>query len=156
MAAKLTKSRFNRDNGQSLFEVVIALGISAIVVAALVGLTATSIRNATFSKNKTLAGRMAEEATEWLRGQRDQDVAGFIANSQTSVWCLSTLGWSNPGTCTAGDEIAGTQFMRELAFSEDAGIPEIIIEADVRVWWNDSQGEHEVRSATNFTDWRER
>lgn len=142
--------------GQSLFEVVIALGISAIVVVALVGLTSTSIRNATFSKNKTLAGRLAEEATEWLRGERDEDVVTFVTNSQTPIWCLTNLNWANPGACGSGDEVAGTRFMRELVFSEDAGTPETIIEANVRVWWSDSQGEHEVRSATNFTDWRER
>src|SRR3989344_1230308 len=147
MAAKLNK-------GQSLFEVVVAIAISAVIVVALVSLASTSIRNATFAKNKTLASRFAEEAIEWLRGERDGDIDAFKENSLNAVWCLESLGWVSSGSCSSGDEIAGTNFFRELSFPND-GVAEVI-EASVRVYWTDSQGEHEVRSATNFADWRER
>ena len=149
------------NNGQSLFEVVVAIAISAIIIVALVALAANSIRNATFARNKTQAGRYAEEATEWLRGQRDMDISTFKSNSLVPVWCLSFLfatpsDWSaqSQGDCSQGEEIPGTKFFRELEFPDD-GNPDVI-QVDVVVFWTDSQGTHEVRSATNLSDWRQR
>ena len=149
--------------GQSLFEVVIALAISTIIIVSLVSLVSNSIRNSTFSKNKTLASRYAQEATEWLRGQRDQDPVIFKTNAQTTIWCLKNLDWSMSGSCPegSGSNIAGTEFRREVSFNSRnavsaGGAQKTIIDVDVVVKWRDSQGDHEVRSATSFSDWRER
>ena len=68
-------------SGQSLFEVVVALAISTLVIIAVVSLAALSIRNTDFSKNKTLASKYAQDATEWLRGQRDADFDAFASNT---------------------------------------------------------------------------
>ncbi|MEK7550712.1 MAG: hypothetical protein AAB535_02925 [Patescibacteria group bacterium] len=139
--------------GQSLFEVVIALGISAVIITALVALVASSIRNTTFSKDKTVAGSLAQEAVEWLRNQRDQSITTFRTNAQ-GTRCLKILGWS--GACQSGDEIIGTKFMREAVFTTSQISGKTVIVATVKVYWSDSQGSREVRSVTNFTDWRER
>lgn len=139
--------------GQSLFEVVIALGISAVIVTALVALAASSIRNTIFSKDKTIAGSFAQEAVEWLRNQRDQNITTFRTNAQ-GTRCLKNLSWS--GVCQSGDEITGTKFMREAVFTTSQISGKTVIQAVVRVYWSDSQGAREVRSVTNFADWRER
>jgi len=47
------------NKGQSLFEVVVALAISALIIITLVSVVGNSIKNATFSKNKTLAANYA-------------------------------------------------------------------------------------------------
>ncbi len=145
-----------RQKGQSLFEVVIALAISALIIVALVSLVTNAIRNATFAKNSTLASRYAQEATEWLRGQRDSDIEIFTMNIATPTWCLKDLSWSQSGTCGLNDVIAGTPFIREAVFTNSTLNGKTLIEADVTVSWEDSQGAHEVKSATNFTDWRQR
>lgn len=142
--------------GQSLFEVVIALAISTIIIVSLVSLVSNSIRNSTFSKNKTLASRYSQEATEWLRGQRDLDTATFKTNSLIPTWCLKDLSWSIGRACNSGEEIAGTPFTREIYFVTTIVSGKTITQADVVVFWTDSQGVHEARSATNFSDWRER
>ncbi len=142
--------------GQSLFEVVVALGISALIIVGLVSLVSNSIRNSTFSKNKTVAARYSQELVEWLRGQRDNEIATFETNVQTPVWCFSTLAWSNIGTCLVGEEIAGTPFKREASFSSTTVNGKTLVQADVVVYWEDAQGQHEVRNVTNFADWRQR
>lgn len=151
---------YQNSRGQSLFEVVIALAISALIIVSLVSLVSSSIRNTTFSKNKTLAARYAQEGTEWLRGQRDEDIATFKTNTLTPIWCFKDLSFSIVGPCGTGDEIDGTPFKREIVFSSTSvnvgGVNKIVIQADVSVVWEDSQGFHEVKSATNFVDWRER
>ena len=146
--------------GQSLFEVVIAIAISALIIVALVSLVSSAVRNATYAKNNTLATRYSQEATEWLRGQRDNDIDLFVTNAATPVWCLKDLSWSQSTECGESDFISGTPFIRNAAFGIGTiivdGVNKTLIEADVIVFWEDSQGIHEVKSATNFTDWRER
>ena len=151
------------EKGQSLFEVVLALGVITAITIGIVSLAAGSIRNASFSKNKTLAGRYAQEATEWLRGQRDADFDAFkesVDELSASALCIPTSpnpNWNGRvGGCGASDTITGTSLFREVLFSTDLVSGKTVIEADVRVYWTDAQGDHEVRSATSFTDWRQR
>jgi hypothetical protein len=146
------------EKGQSLFEVVLALGVITAITIGIVSLAAGSIRNASFSKNKTLAGRYAQEATEWLRGQRDADFDAFSTYvSDNTTYCLKSLSWAVNRNCSGdSDKIADTPLFREVLFSTDPISGKTVIEADIRVYWTDAQGAHEVRSATSFTDWRQR
>ena len=144
------------NKGQSLFEVVVALAISALIIVALVSLVSNSIRNATFSRNKNQAASLAQAATEWLRAQRDSDIATFMTNIQTPSWCFKDLAWTVNGPCGATDNVPDTIFLRQVNFASTVSAGKTIVEADVVVSWTDSQGLHEVTSATNFTDWRQR
>ncbi len=141
-------------NGQSLFEVIIALAVAAIVIVAVVGLTANSIRNASFSRNKTLASRYASDAVEWLRSERDSDIDNFLSNSALP-YCLPTLSWDLARVCNDDDVIVGTPFIRAVSFSNTSGVT-TIVEATVKVYWEDSQGVHDFTTIANFTDWRQR
>lgn len=145
------------DAGQSLFEIILALAITTLIIVAIVSLTSTSIRNTTFSKNKTLASRYSQEATEWLRGERDTDFSVFETRALTPLYCLPSLSWASAsvGACISGQEIANTPFRREVSFSSSIVNAKTLIQVSIRVYWSDSQGLHEVRSVTNFSDWRE-
>lgn len=140
-------------SGQSLFEVVIALGVITIILVSLVILAALSISNATFSKNKTTATRLSQETLEWLRSERDSSWAVFANHAATPIWCMPTLSWSAnfAGACAQGTTITGTILSRELTFSS---LDPDTIQVVVRLFWTDSQGSHESRTTTNFTNWR--
>ena len=146
-----------REKGQSLFEIMLALAVVTLVIMAIVSLTSTSIRNTTYSKNKTLATRYSQEATEWLRGERDTDFTVFENRALTPLYCLPSLSWAaaSIGACGAGQLITDTPFKREVSFSISTVSGKTLVQAGVRVYWSDSQGLHEVRSVTNFGDWRE-
>jgi len=141
--------------GQSLFEVVLALGVITAITVGIVSLTVSSMRNASFSKNKTLAGRYAQEATEWLRSERDAGFDVFMGNA-VGTRCLKDLVWTGGTSCSALDNIPGIILYRKVSFSTTSPGGKIIIEANIVVYWNDAQGYHEVRSATSFSDWRQR
>ncbi len=148
------------DSGQSLFEVVVAIAISALIIVAIVSLTSNSIQNSSYSKDKTLAATYVQQATEWLRSQRDNDTNTFIEHVTTPTWCLNNISavsaWNHPGSCN-GEYIVGTHFTREATFNvtlQPNG--KNLIEANVTVKWTDTKGIHEVTSATNFSDQRER
>lgn len=144
------------EKGQSLFEVVLALGVITIIMAGVVSLTVSSIRNTTFSKNKTLAGRYAQEASEWLRSERDNNFTVFETQTLTTVWCLPDLNWTKIGVCGEADKISETPLFREVSFSSDTISGKTVIEANIKVYWTDAQGSHETRNVTYFTDWRQR
>jgi len=145
-----------KSKGQSLFEVVIALAISAIIISALVSLVSSSIRNANYAKNNTLAARHAQDATEWLRKERDDDIDNFMTRVLSPTWCLSSLSWSQSAPCGDSEVIPDTIFRREVAFTVGLSSGKTVVDADITVFWEDAQGAHEVKSATSFTDWRQR
>lgn len=139
--------------GQSLFEVVFAVGISALIITAIVALATNSIANSTFSRNSALAGRFVQESIEWLRGQRDSDWELFLDRAQVTTWCLPSLDWNSAlvGTCADATILTNSIFKREINFTVvDVGN----IELKAKVYWTDGKGLHEVSAVTNFTDWR--
>lgn len=157
------------EKGQTLFEVVLAIGMMAAILIGIVSLAALAVRNSTFSKNKTLATRYAQEMVEWLRSERDNNYDIFAAKSALDpglTYCFDEIGatWPpmNYSGCGSGDEdkIAGTSLFREVNLTTSESLPvtgePIQITATVKVYWTDGRVDHEVRSVTYLTDWRER
>lgn len=153
------------NKGQSLYELIVAIAISAIIVVAVVSLATSSILNSSYSKNKSVAGTYAQQATEWLRGQRNANITNFSGKSSVAgtTWCLPdnplssslTASWKIcSGTDT--DKITGTQFLRQVKLITTTFLTKTQIEADVTVSWTDSKGIHLVTDATNFSDLRQR
>lgn len=141
------------EKGQSLFEVVLSLAVITLIIVTLVILASNSIRNANFSRNKTLATRHAQEALEWLRGERDEDFDAFHTRALTPQYCLPSLSWDDAsvGSCSSTDFISNTILKREVSFTI---VSADNIQAQIVVSWQDAQGDHEVRTTTNLTDWR--
>ncbi len=142
--------------GQSMFEVVMALFIMALIIVGVVFLSTSSIANSAFSRNKTIAGRYSQEAVEWLRGQRDSDPTLFKTNAVGS-YCFnsSTISWSNTGLCSSA-ELISNLYKREVTFTTSTVSGKNVIEASVVTSWNDSKGTHVAKSTTEFTDIREK
>lgn len=137
--------------GQSLFELVVALAITVLIVTGIVKIVTLSVANSTFAKDQSAATRFGQEAFEWLRGEKDKDWSAFSERSDVT-WCLPTIAWpSQPGPCGPDTKIADTPFTREAELNTlDAGK----IQIGVRVYWTDSRGEHSSRVDSVFTDWR--
>ena len=150
----------NLQKGQSMFELVVAIAICALIIVAIVSLTTVSINNSSYSKNKALASTYAQQATEWLRGQRDTNIDTFIGNATAApARCLQDLDFTRPAVNPAVDctgKIMDTPFVRWVSFNTSLQGGKTVVEADITVSWADSQGTHTVRSATNFSDWRQR
>jgi Tfp pilus assembly protein PilV len=146
------KKRFPRQEGQSLFEVTVALAVVAIILVAVVGVASVSVRNATFSRSKTLAARLAQETVEWLRSERDVDWETFVSYATIPTRCMPTLSWiqAQVGACGEDDLIPGTIFQREVILTLDNET----VQSDVRIIWDDGQGSHEVKVSTFLTDWK--
>lgn len=147
--------------GQSLYEMVAAIGVIGIALFALVSLATLSLRNANFSKSNQVAISLSQEAVEWLRSQRDDNWQTFRANANTGVWCLQTLAFNNSGSCGISETVSGSAipFRREAQFSiNNNGTPaetdDDIITATVITSWDSPQGASDARVTTDFTGWR--
>ena len=149
--------------GQSLFEVVVAVGVIALIMVGVVTLSTRSIRNSRFARDESLATKHAQELLEWLRNERDNSWSGLtskIAAPNWGLWCLPDLSWTSSVAGVCNDpgywvNIPGTFYKREIQM--DLPSPERI---DVTVWvywWENELGQevyHEGRSDTSFTKWQ--
>jgi len=141
-----------QQSGQSFFEMLIAVLIVSLVLIALVGLATRSIALTTFSRNKTLANRYAQEVIEWMRGERDTDWALFRGRATTSNnWCMRTLAWSSQGVCGTNATIGTTGFTRDVTFILTG--PNTV-NATIVIRWVDGSGTHESRTSTRYTNWK--
>lgn len=84
---------FSNVKGQTLMEVVVAVAVGILVVAALVFATIFSLRNANFAKNQAQSTKFAQEGIEQVRSIRDRDGAVFFTHSGGSTSKFSDL-WS--------------------------------------------------------------
>lgn len=157
------------NSGQSLFEVVVALGMIALLVIGLVGVSTSSVRNTSFSANTTTATNYGSDALQWLRNQSDTGWSTFENNVITNqAYCLDALGWTNVGACTSSEIISSTVFIRQVTFlcsvNKGSTFPAATctagnrttinaIQANVTVSWTDSQGTHTVNLSDVFTNW---
>lgn len=148
----------NGESGQSMFEVLVAIFIISLITVGVVVVSTNSVSNSTFSRNSTLAGRYAQEAIEWLRDEKTKDFTVFKAKIPQQTYCLDNLNWTNINTCNISEYVTGSSnvFKRELKLTSSLINGKNLIEAEIKVYWNDSKGIHEVKSITNFSDIRER
>ncbi len=77
----------NVEDGQSLIEVIVVLGLTAVVAVGLVIVVLTSLKNAKFAQNQAKATKFAQEAMEQIKSIRDRDLKGSIN--------LASTGWDD-------------------------------------------------------------
>jgi type II secretory pathway pseudopilin PulG len=78
--------QFSNSSGQTLIEVVAALGISIVVVTAIAITVVSSLSNTNFSQNQHFATQYGQQAMEHVRFLRDTDWSSFSAKEGN--YCL--------------------------------------------------------------------
>lgn len=143
--------------GQSLFEVVVAIGVAALVLVAAVSLSTTSLRNTDFSKNNALATKYAQEGSEYIRQQRDTDWTSFVSNWTGGA---KNLGNNFTTSTSAIDSVFSRQvsktvcsFYNGTTTSASACSSSNIVDVYVTVTWTDGSGSHDVNDVTTLSRW---
>ena len=85
--------------GQTLIEVLVALGIISIIATALGAVVVDSMSNAQLSKNQNQALDYAREGMEIVRRLRDEDIVGF--RSYNNTFCLGKGAGSLGADCVS-------------------------------------------------------
>lgn len=137
--------------GQTLVEVMVALGVAVTIIVALVTATVSSMRNAQFAKLQAQATKLSQEALEKARAQRDQQGWATFKSGFVDVRCLPSSGtWSSSG-CTETDKIEGV-FLRNVNFADVSGEEKKSV--TVTTSWTDANGTHQSTLATYLTKWQ--
>ena len=158
------------NDGQSLFEVVVAVGIISVTLLVIISLTTVSIKNSSLARSKNQARLYSQEALEWLRKERDLSYAGLQSRVGISSYCVTDVNddspWSNIGLCdsTSGDSVSNEGvFFREVVLKNPllpgpsaaiAAQDRNIIIVDVKVYWKVGENTHSVTGSTQLTKWR--
>lgn len=145
--------RFKKDKGQFLIELLVALTLSVMIIVAVVGLSAVSVKTAYRAKQDTQAKRLADEAIEWLRGEKKKNWYSFSSkadNNESDIdYCLNSLVWTSSGSCSSY-AIQGI-YKRELKLYKYSELGKEKVKSTVVVSWKDNQGDHNVTLTTIFT-----
>lgn len=155
----------SKERGQSLLELVVVISIIAMVVGSLVFATIASLRNAQFSKNQSLATKLAQEGLEKVRSLRDRDgsvefIRGDLTHTSrfNDLWiisfnCISSNNcqffFDSEGVLVGGNasEDIPPNFKRQILI-EDEGDGRQSKNVTVTVTWTDFSGTHESRLTT--------
>lgn len=129
--------------GQTILEVLLALGASVIILGAVTIAVVSSLNNAQFSKNQNLANHYAWEGMEVIRKIRDSSWANFSSYTDKN-YCLPQQSTelqpkdlnSPPGlNCVQNVGI----FVREVVLERNAADCEGWTKASMKVSWSDSK-----------------
>lgn len=86
------------EKGQTLLELIVVISVSVIIIGALVFATIASLRNAQFSKNQSLATKLAQEGIERVRVGRDRNQCIKNLDAGVNSWNGSSTNSDCPGS----------------------------------------------------------
>lgn len=116
--------------GQTLIEVLLALGVAVVVLSATVVAVLSALNNAQFSKNQNIATQYAQEGMEVMRKMRNSNWAVFSLLS-TDQYCLDQNSTALSGRnrtiqgCAGGSSSNGQNvgiFARRVDIEKDSSL----------------------------------
>lgn len=136
------------ERGQTLAEIVVAIGIVVLLVSGLIVGTTASVRTAGEARLRSLAVKYSQEALELTRQLRDSDWDAFQAYS--GLWCLDKGGvWTSASLCPVNID---NTFTRGVTFSWNGSANRMEVTASVT--WQDGGTTHKSDLLTYFTKWQ--
>lgn len=110
--------------GQTIIEVLVAVGVVALGLLALVQVATKSVANSGFSKRQAVATALAVEGMEWIKGQRSgldwedfyKSSGSYNLNSFPGSW----TGWV-AGVCSGS--VPGMIYTRCVTMAAEAVTP---------------------------------
>lgn len=147
------KYKENHQSGQTLLELVVAIGVVAIVITALVTAVTASLRYSQATQLRSRGVKFAQEGLELTRKLRDINTWNiFQAYSDgNGSWCLDELGtWTVDGADGNCPLSTGNDFWRRIHFVWN----DPVMEVTVTVSWGERTTSSTVELNTYFTEWK--
>jgi prepilin-type N-terminal cleavage/methylation domain-containing protein len=120
--------------GQTLIEVLVALGIIAVVATALSAVVVTSMGNARFSQDQNMATQYSQEGLEIMRQIRDNDYVAF-RNLNNGNYCLAKGSGALAPDCFSANV---DNFLRKVTIAQ-SGCGVNVASVVVTVSWQSSR-----------------
>jgi prepilin-type N-terminal cleavage/methylation domain-containing protein len=123
--------------GQTLIETLAALAILSILIVAIATSVISSLSNAEFNDNQTLATKYAQQGLEYVTQIRDQNYANF--KNYNGTYCLgqnpSSLGTAQ-ASCTAQNY---GSFIRSVVIQQTPGCGTNVAAVTINVSFTDGK-----------------
>lgn len=152
MSKNNSQYRVNQ-SGQTLAEVVVAIGVVVLLVTGLIFGTSITLKASQYGKARSQAIQYAEEAIEMTRTLRDSGWTTFLTYGAVTPrsWCLSKSGaWTAmSGSCTVNID---NVYTRTVTFTWDEIATKM--QVDVAVSWTDGNKTYSVPITTYVTQWK--
>lgn len=135
--------------GQTLVEVIVAIGVVVLLVTGLIVSTSVTLKASQYGKMRSLGTQYANEAIEVTRNLRDSGWSTFFTTYGGFSWCLNKAGeWSKMvGACMPNID---SFYTRVVTFTWD----DPRMKVDVAVTWVDGAKTYSATLSTYFTQWK--
>ena len=147
----------NHNRGQSLVEVVVAVGAMSLLLVALLALVVMSIKNSRLAKDRAKAVALAQGGVELMRAYRDYSWTEFsiFATGDDYVlesdWTVDTVGLGE--VATGCDEISYMDetnfYSRCVKLSSGASV----VDVQVTVSWQEGSRLEQTVQSTRLSIW---
>lgn len=145
---------FNKKHlGQSLIEVVVATGMMALLLTAVLSLISLSVKNSRLAKDRTKAVGLAQGGVELMRAYRDSNWNDLYSVSDGTNYDLPDNWIVGDGLidgCPADNNIDGF-FTRCVQVTADGFDPQVIIQ--VVVSWHEGSQTYQTAQSTRLSKW---
>lgn len=124
--------------GQSLIEVLVALGIISIIVTSVASIITSSLGNTQFSKDQNTATKYAQEGLEMTRSIRNANYTTFA--SVNGTFCLqkgATALGASQGSCATPN--IDNYFIRSIQIEITPGCGNNVSKVISTVKWQDGK-----------------
>lgn len=153
--------QIGNQKGIGLVEVIAALGISVIVITALVSLSLYTLRSSLQSKLQLEATKLANRELEMLRAFRDQNTWADFRSDLLTYTCETnachvenTAGVFSVSSGSADEIIDNQTITRSFMYTPDSEDPNDIVEITVTVTWVVGADTKETNLYTHLTNWQ--
>lgn len=147
----------NHQKGQSLLEVLLALGVAIIIIVSLSALAVYGLRNAQHGKNVETATRLAGQGAEQVRTVRDrQSWQVFRTYPVNSCFQVETSNWTLQQAGCGGVPLLNefSNFLREIRLTDATTGAGEGRKITVTVFWTDTAGTNQINTDTILTQWQ--
>ena len=139
---------FNKKHcGQSLIEVVVAVGMFGLLLTAVLALISLSVKNSRLSKDRTNAVSLAQQGVELMRTYRDYNFTDLSGQANGTVYNLAenwTVGPALSSPCQ--EKNIYSYYTRCVKLSPG-------IEVIVTVSWVEGSQTYQTVQSTNLSLW---
>lgn len=142
---------FKDNQGQSLVEVLVAVGAMSLLLVALLALVSLSIRNSRLAKDRAQAVALAQEGVELMRAYRDYSWTEFSGIAQTEEYDLPYIWTVEMGLSAGCIETATINDLFYRCVRVEMGANEA--EVEVRVAWMEGSQLQETTQLTKLSLW---
>ncbi len=138
-------------SGQSLVEVIVAVGMMGLLLVAILALVALSVKNSRLAKARTQAVALAQEGIELMRTYRDYSWTELMSRADGTIFdlpenCTIAVGLSN--ACPSDFPI-NSVFRRCVSLTDTDGAINVIL----TVVWQEGAKVYQTEQTTQLSLW---